>query len=101
MPEPHPYDADSEGFDDAGAEADRRYEEEREEKRVRRNAASTKAVAWITAVALAFLLYDSSGALVSAVSDDRPWTAHAVTAGLAALGLAGLLAAGVRAWRRR
>jgi 2-methylaconitate cis-trans-isomerase PrpF len=85
----------------------RRYEAEREERRRRRDSASRKVVAWVVAVALAFLLYDSGGALVRGASADEPfaadepWGAHAVMAGLAALGLLALLVAGIRALRRR
>ncbi|SEG92350.1 hypothetical protein SAMN04489712_13324 [Thermomonospora echinospora] len=102
---PLPDEADEEADDARSRAAElaelRRYEAEREDKRRRRDSASRKAVAWIVAVALAFLLYDSGGALARGTSEDGPWTAHAVLAGLAALGLLGLLVAGIRALRRR
>ncbi|TNY35615.1 hypothetical protein [Thermomonospora catenispora] len=80
-----------------------RQEAEREAKRRRRDAISRRVVGWITAVALAFLLYDSAGALAEAARRGRPWGVHAVFATLAALGLLWLLGAlirGIRARRR-
>lgn len=91
----------------AAREELRRYEAEREEKRRRRDSASRRVVAWVVAVALAFLLYDSGGALVRGASADEPfsadepWGTHAVMAAPAALGLLALLVAGIRAWRRK
>ncbi|REE96364.1 hypothetical protein [Thermomonospora umbrina] len=109
MPGAHSYDAGSEDFDDADGEPLspeqveelRRYEEEREAKRIRRDTRSWKAVGWVVAAALLVLLYDSSGALLTALDDDRPWAGHAATAGCATLGLLALLALALRAWRRR
>ncbi|WP_119727129.1 hypothetical protein [Thermomonospora amylolytica] len=78
-----------------------RYEAEREAKRRRRDAASRRAVGWIAAVALAFLLYDSGGALAEAARAGRPWGTHAVFTTAAALGLLWLLWALVRGIRAR
>lgn len=90
---------------DSAAENEReellRQEAEREAKRRRRDAISRRVVGWITAVALAFLLYDSAGALAAAARQGRPWSTHAVFVISATLGLLWLLWALIRGIRTR
>lgn len=85
--------------DDTEAEELRRYEEERERRRLRRNALSGRIAAWTVAAALAFLAYDSGGAAVHAHAGDRPWRDHAIVSAGCVLALCALLALLLR--RRR
>ncbi|MGI5166967.1 hypothetical protein ACQEU3_21720 [Spirillospora sp. CA-253888] len=55
------------------AEELRRYEAEREERRRRTNAVAGRVAAWLAALLLAFLTYDSAATAVEAHGKGDPW----------------------------
>ncbi|WP_067456748.1 hypothetical protein [Actinomadura macra] len=82
------------------AEALRRYEAEREERRRRANAASGRIALALAAALLAFLFYDSVRTAVQAHSRGGDWVyPPAVIAGVCGAALAALVVGAVR--RRR
>ena len=81
------------------AEALRRYEAEREERRRRVNAVSGRIALVLVALLLGFLAYDSVTTALEAARRGDPWLYPPAV--VAALCLAGLAAVLVRAYRNR
>ncbi|MFC9976211.1 hypothetical protein ACFVH6_35485 [Spirillospora sp. NPDC127200] len=82
------------------AEELRRYEAEREERRRRTNAVAGRVAAWLAALLLAFLAYDSAATAVEARGKGDPWLyPPAVIAAVCGLGLIVLVGWALR--RRR
>ncbi|WP_067491580.1 hypothetical protein [Actinomadura hibisca] len=77
----------------SAAEALRRYEAEREERRKRTNAVAGRVTLWLAALLLAFLTYDSAATAVEAHGKGDPWlyppAAIAAACGLALIVLVG------------